>query len=171
MATNNKNTDWRAKYRAMMTDPNYAEKMASAVENTRKVNTNLMNKSEELGSSLSFGKPTSQPLDLSRVQEMQTEQVARATMPTEGEEYSGVADLATKLYAEERERRGKEATKNIVEGKTATSGSPFAATIGLSAGLNKASNVGETYDAVLKNEALIGAVRTNANKALVRTHQ
>ena len=131
MATNNKNTDWRAKHRSIMPDPNSAEKMASAVENTRKVNTGLMNKSEEYESSLSLNQPTQEPLDLSRVEGIKAEQVARATMPTEGEEYSGVADLATKLYAEERERRGKEATKNIVEGKTATSGSPFAANIGL----------------------------------------
>ena len=97
MATNNKNTDWRAKSRAMMTDPHYAAKMASAVENTRKGNTNWMNKSEEREASLSLGNPTSQPLDLSRVQERQTEQAARATMQGEDSNYSGVSDLATKL--------------------------------------------------------------------------
>ena len=101
----NKNTDWRAKYRAMMTDPDFAKKASEAVENTRKVNTNLMNKSEELEASLSLDKPTSQPLDLSRVQEMQTEQAARATMPDDEGDYSGVSDLATKLYAEERKKR------------------------------------------------------------------
>ena len=111
--SDNKN-DWRSRVKAMMTDPNYAEKMASVVDDTRKVNTDLINKSEELESSLSLDKPTSQPLDLARVGEMKAEDAARATMPSEESDYSGVSDLATKVYAEERKRRiGKAEQRKI----------------------------------------------------------
>lgn len=166
MASNN--NDWRSRVKGMMTDPDYAEKMASAIDTTRKVNTNLMNKSEENYPSLSLTQPTQKPLDLSRAEDIKAEEMARATMPTDGEEYSGVADLATRLYAEERDKRGKEAMQRIADDKSAAFASPMATAINRVAEIDKATNIGQTYDAVMKNEALIGAVRANANKALVK---
>ena len=166
MASNN--NDWRSKVKSMMTDPAYAEKMASAVDTTRKINTDLMNKSEENYPSLSLNQPTQEPLDLRRVEDIKAEEVARATMPTEGDAYSGVADLATKLYAEERDKRGKEAMQRIADDKSSAFASPMATAINRVAEIDKATNVGHTYDAVMKNETLIGAVRANANKALVK---
>lgn len=165
---NSNNNDWRSKVKSMMTDPDYAEKMASAVDTTRKINTDLMNKSAENYPALSLTQPTQKPLDLSRVEDIKAEEVARAMMPTEGEEYSGVADLATRLYAEERDRRGKEAMQRIADDKSAAFASPMATAINRVAEIDKATNVGQTYDAVMKNEVLIGAVRANANKALVK---
>lgn len=164
----NNNNDWRSKVKSMMTDPNYAKKMASAVDTTRKINTDLMNKSAENYPALSLTQPTQKPLDLRRVEDIKAEEVARATMPTEGDAYSGVADLATKLYAEERDRRGKEAMQRIADDKSAAFASPMATAINRVAEIDKATNVGQTYDAVMKNETLIGAVRANANKALVK---
>ena len=152
----------------MMTDPDYAKKMASAVDTTRKINTDLMNKSAENYPALSLNRPIQETLDLSRVEDIKAEEVARATARGDTEDYSGVADLATKLYAEERDRRGKEAMQRIADDKSAAFASPMATAINRVAEIDKATNIGQTYDAVMKNEALIGAVRANANKALVK---
>ena len=158
-----KNTDWRAKYRAMMTDPDFAAKAVAAVDNTRKVNTNLMNKSEEFGNSLSLDKPISKPLDLSRVQEMQTEQAARATMPDDD---SGVADLAVQAYADARKQIGDEVSKQMAEDKSMAFVHPAAAGILRSAESMKAGDVQKTFDRMLENNAVRQAIETKANKEL-----
>lgn len=163
----NKNTDWRANVKAMMTDPDYAEKMASVVDDTRKVNTSLMNKSEELESSLSLDKPTGKPLDLSRVEQMQTEQAARATMQGEDSDYSGVSDLATKLYAEERKKR----IDNAQQGSNTYFGAPHGMRFSQAAADIRdeelAKRVQGIYDKVLQDESLSQAIHSNANKALL----
>lgn len=163
----NKNTDWRAKYRAMMTDPDFANKASEAVENTRKVNTDLMNKSEEFKSSLSLDKPTSKPLDLSRVEQMQTEQAARATMQGEDSDYSGVSDLATKLYAEERKKR----IDNAQQGSNTYFGAPHGMRFSQAASDIRdeelAKRVQGIYDKVLQDKSLSQAIHSNANKALL----
>ena len=137
--------DWRSRVKAMMTDPNYAEKMASVVDNTRKVNTNLMTKSEEYESSLSLNQPKQQPLDLARVEQMKTEDAARATMGDDSEDYSGVVELATKLYDEKRTERGQRAMQNMQQPANAFQ-SPIATAINRAAETNKAANIGETYN-------------------------
>lgn len=161
------NNNWREKYRAMMTDPDYAAKAAESVDNTRKVNTNLMNRSAENYPALSVDQQSKQPLDLSRIPEMQQEQAARATMPTEGEDYSGVVDLATKLYDEERTKRGQQALQNMQQPANAFA-SPMATAINRAAETNKAADISKTYEAVISNPSLQQAVRLNANKALVK---
>lgn len=152
----------------MMTDPNYAEKMASVVDDTRKVNTNLMNKSEELESSLSLDKPTSQPLDLARVGEMKTEDAARATMPSEDDNYSGVSDLATKVYAEERSKRIGKAEQRSNAYFGAPQGMRFSQAAADIRDAEKAKDVQGIYDKVLQDESVSQAIQANANKALLK---
>ena len=151
----------------MMTDPNYAEKMASVVDNTRKVNTNLMTKSEEYESSLSLNQPKQQPLDLARVEQMKTEDAARATMGDDSEDYSGVVELATKLYDEKRTERGQRAMQNMQQPANAFQ-SPIATAINRAAETNKAANIGETYNEVINNPSFRDAIMLNANKSLVK---
>ena len=158
--------DWRSRVKAMMTDPNYAEKMASVVDNTRKVNTGLMNKSEELESSLSLDKPTSQPLDLARIGEMKAEDAARATMPSEESDYSGVSDLATKLYAEERSKRIGKAEQGSNTYFGAPHGMRFSQAMMDIRDVEKAKDVQGIYDKVLQDQSVSQAIHTNANKAL-----
>ena len=160
--------DWRSRVKAMMTDPNYAEKMASVVDNTRKVNTNLMNKSEEYESSLSLDKPKQQPLDLARIGEMKAEDAARATMPSEDDNYSGVSDLATKVYAEERSKRiGK-----ALQRSNTYYGAPHGMRLSQAASdiydVEKAKDVQGIYDKVLQDESVSQAIHANANKALLK---
>ena len=160
--------DWRSRVKSMMTDPNYAEKMASVVDDTRKVNTDLLNMSEELESSLSLDKPTSQPLDLARIGEMKAEDAARATMPSEDDNYSGVSDLATKVYAEERKKRiGK-----ALQRSNTYFGAPHGMRLSQAAAdiydVEKAKNVQGIYDKVLQDESVAQAIHTNANKALLK---
>lgn len=150
----------------MMTDPDYANKMSSAVDNTRKVNTNLMNKSEEYESSLSLDKPASQPLDLARVGEMKAEDAARATMPSEESDYSGVSDLATKLYAEERSKRIGKAEQRSNAYVGAPHGMRFSQAAADIYDVEKAKNVQGIYDKVLQDESVSKAIRINADKAL-----
>ena len=161
------NNNWREKYRAMMTNPDFATKAAESVDNTRKINTDLMNKSAEDYPALSVGQQTKQPLDLGRIPEMQQEQAARATMGSNDEDYSGVVDLATKLYDEERTKRGQQALQNMQQPANAFA-SPMATAINRAAETNKAADISKTYEAVISNPSLQGAVRLNANKALVK---
>ena len=158
--------DWRSRVKAMMTDPNYAEKMASVVDNTRKVNTNLMTKSEEYESSLSLNQPKQQPLDLARVEQMKTEDAARATMTGEDDNYSGVSDLATKLYAEERSKRIGKAEQR----SNTYFGAPHGMRLSQAAAdihdVEKAKDVQGIYDKVLQDESVSKAIRINADKAL-----
>ena len=162
-----KNTDWRAKYRAMMTDPDFAAKAAAAVDNTRKTNTELMNKSAEDYPALTVDQPSKQPLDLSRVPQMQEEQAARATIGDDSEDYGGVVELATKLYDEKRTERGQRAMQNMQQPANAFA-SPMATAINRAAETNKAADISKTYEAVISNPSLQQAVRLNANKALVK---
>lgn len=152
----------------MMTDPNYAEKMASVVDDTRKVNTNLMNKSEELESSLSLDKPTSQPLDLARIGEMKAEDAARATMPSEDDNYSGVSDLATKVYAEERSKRIGKALQHDNTYFGAPHGMRLSQAAEVISNVEKAKDVQGIYDKVLQDESVSQAIHANANKALLK---
>lgn len=152
----------------MMTDPNYAEKMASVVDNTRKVNTGLMNKSEEYESSLSLNQPKQQPLDLARIGEMKAEDAARATMPSEDDNYSGVSDLATKVYAEERSKRIGKALQH----DNTYFGAPHGMRLSQAASdiydVEKAKDVQGIYDKVLQDESVSQAIQANANKALLK---
>ena len=152
----------------MMTDPNYAEKMASVVDNTRKINTNLINKSEEFESSLSLNQPKQEPLDLARIGEMKTEDAARATMPSEDDNYSGVSDLATKLYAEERKKRIGKAEQHSNAYFGAPQGMRFSQAAADIYDVEKAKNVQGIYDKVLQDESVSQAIHTNANKALLK---
>ena len=162
-----KNTDWRSKVNAMMTDPDFAAKAAAAVDNTRKTNTELMNKSAEDYPALTVGQPSKQPLDLSRVPQMQEEQAARATMGDDSEDYSGVVELATKLYDEKRTERGQRAMQNMQQPANAFQ-SPIATAINRAAETNKAANIGETYNEVINNPSFRDAIMLNANKSLVK---
>lgn len=165
--TSNDNNNWRKKFEAMMTDKDFAAKAASVVGDTRIKNTELMNKSAENYPALSVGQQSKQPLDLSRVPQMQQEQAARATMGSNDEDYSGVVDLATKLYDEERTKRGQQALQNMQQPANAFA-SPMATAINRAAETNKAADISKTYEAVISNPSLQQAVRLNANKALVK---
>ena len=146
-----------------MTDPDFANKASEAVENTRKVNTNLMNKSEEFEGSLSLNKEREQPLDLSRVEQMQTEQAARATMPDDD---SGVADLAVQAYADARKQIGDEVSKQMADDKSMAFVHPVTAGILRSAESMKAGDVQKTFDRMLENNAVRQAIETKANSEL-----
>ena len=159
--------DWRSRVKAMMTDPDFAAKAAAAVDNTRKTNTELMNKSAEDYPALTVGQPSKQPLDLSRVPQMQEEQAARATMGDDSEDYSGVVELATKLYDEKRTERGQRAMQNMQQPANAFQ-SPIATAINRAAETNKAANIGETYNEVINNPSFRDAIMLNANKSLVK---
>lgn len=161
------NNDWREKYRAMMTDPDYAAKAAEAVGTTRKVNTDLMNKSAEDYPALSVGQQTKSPLDLSRVPEMQQEQAARATIDSNDEDYSGVVDLATKIYDEERTKRANKAADEMRDANNGLK-SEWDVTLENLGKLKSAADISKTYEAVISNPSLQQAVRLNANKALVK---
>lgn len=138
--TANNNTDWRANVKAMMTDPNFAARVTTAVD-----------------------KPTSQPLDLSRVEQMQTEDAARATMPDDD---SGVADLAVQAYADARKQIGDEVSKQMADDKSMAFVHPVTAGILRSAKSMEAGDVQKTFDRMLENSAVRQAIETKANKEL-----
>ena len=161
------NNNWREKYRAMMTDPDYATKAAESVDNTRKLNINLMNKSAEDYPALSVGQQTKSPLGLASVLEMQKKQAARATMDSNDEDYSGVVDLATKLFDEERTKRANKAADEMRDANTGLK-SEWDVTLENLGKLKSAADISKTYEAIISNPSLQGAVRLNANKALVK---
>lgn len=167
--TSNDNNNWRKKFEAMMTDKDFAAKAASVVGDTRIKNTELMNKSAENYPALSVDQPSKQPLDLSRVPQMQQEQAARATMPTDSEDYSGVADLATRLYAEERKTSIDKANKqNNTSYSMTPHGMRFSSAASDIRAEEQAKNIQKVYGKVLENKVLYDAIHSNANRILLK---